>query len=140
MKEENTITAPLKSGFLAGAIALATTGCFSPTQSTITEFRADGKTITKQTVTSESVIKSLTESTKDKTCIVWESGWLAYLTASTATTDDPTPTFKIGAGKVDKGAITLHKDHKDLPVADVIKSTRSDIAITASGVSENNEK
>jgi hypothetical protein len=136
MNEENTITASLKIGFLAAAIALATTGCFSPTQSTITEFGADGKTITKQTVTSESVIKSLTESTKDKTCIVWESGWLAYLTASTATTEDPTPTFKIGAGKVDKGMITLHKDHKDLSVADVIKSTRSDLSVTTTGVTE----
>jgi hypothetical protein len=47
------------------------------------------------------------------------------MSASTATTEDPTPTFKMGAGKIDKGIITLHKDHKDLNVPEIIKSTRS---------------
>lgn len=111
------------------------TGCFSPTSATVTEYNADGK-VMKVTATSESVIKSITDSTKDKTLVVWESGWLAYLSASTATTEDPTPTFKIGAGKVDKGAISLHKDHKDMNIADVIKSTRSDLEVTTTGVAE----
>lgn len=134
---ETTLTASLKIAFLTFAIALATTGCFSPTQSTVTEFAADGKTITKQTVTSESVIKSVVASTKDKTCIVWESGWAAYLSATTATTEDPTPTFKMGAGKIDKGAISLHKDHKDLKIENVIKATRSDVTVSpTSGVTE----
>lgn len=134
--EENTLSASLKVAFLAGAIALATTGCFSPTQSTITEFGADGKTIVKQTVTSESVIKSVVESTKDKSVFTWESGWVAYLHATTATADTPTPTVKLGAGKIDKGAITLHKDHKDIPVADIIKATRSELEVSTSGVTE----
>jgi hypothetical protein len=111
------------------------TGCFSPTSTTVTEYNADGK-VMKVTATTESVIKSVTGSTKDKSIVVWESGWLAYLSASTATTDDPTPTFKMGAGKVDKGAISLHKDHKDLNIADVIKATRSDLEVTTTGVSE----
>lgn len=114
------------------------TGCFSPTSTTVTEYGADGKVL-KVTATTESVIKSVTESTKDKSIVVWESGWLAYVSASTATTDDPTPTFKMGAGKVDKGAITLHKDHKDLNIADVIKATRSDLAVTTTGVTEKKE-
>lgn len=111
------------------------TGCFSPTSTTVTEYGVDGKVV-KVTTTSESVIKSITDSTKDKSIVVWESGWLAYLSASTATTDDPTPTFKMGAGKVDKGAISLHKDHKDMNIADVIKATRSDLEVTTQGVSE----
>lgn len=138
--KETTLSTSVKIGFLAAAIALATTGCFSPTQSTITEFGADGKTIVKQTVTSESVIKSVVESTKDKSVFTWESGWNAYIHATTATADNPTPTVKIGAGKVDKGAITLHKDHKDIPVAEVIKSTRSDLEVTATGVTETKAK
>lgn len=138
--EENTLSASLKVAFLAGAIALATTGCFSPTQSTITEFSADGKKIVKQTITSESVIKSVVESTKDKSVFTWESGWVAYLHATAATAENPSPTFKLGAGKIDKGAITLHKDHKEISIPEVIKATRSELEVTTTGVTESKEK
>lgn len=130
MKKSNAILT------ITAAIATVTlTGCLSPTQATITEYGADGK-IVKETVTSESVIKSVTDSTKDKSVIVWESGWIAYMSATTATAENPSPTFKLGAGKVDKGAITLHKDHKDFPVADIIKATRSELEVSTTGVAE----
>lgn len=110
-------------------------GCFSGTESFITEYSADGKII-KTIQTSESVIKSVTASTKDKSVFTWESGWVAYLHATTATAENPTPTVKIGAGKVDKGAISLHKDHKDISIPDVIKSTRSDLEVSTTGLTE----
>ena len=116
-------------------LALLLTACFSPTQTTISQFDAQGK-LTKTTVTSESIIKSVVDSTKDKSCITWESGWAAYLTATAATTEDPTPTFKMGAGKIDKGIITLHKEHKNMPVAQIIKATRSDLNISPTGVTQ----
>lgn len=119
---------------LAGA-AVFLTACFSPTQTTISEYNSEGK-LTKTTITSQSVIKSIAESTKDKSIITWESGWAAYLSASTATTQSPTPTFKLGAGKVDKGVITLHKEHKDIGIAQIIKATRSQLSITTQGVSQ----
>lgn len=122
-----------------GSLLFLLTGCFTGTTSTVTEYDQNGK-IVKVTQTGESVVKSITESTKDKTCITWESGWNAYLHATAATAESPTPTFRIGAGKVDKGKLTLHKDHKDFPVAEIIKATRSDLEVTTSGVTESKVK
>lgn len=118
---------------LVAVFSLFLTACFAPTQTTVSEYNAEGKLV-KTTVTSQSVIKSVVESTKDKSLITWQSGWAAYMSASTATTEDPTPTFKIGAGKIDKGMITLHKDHKDLNVPEIIKSTRSQLTVATTGV------
>lgn len=135
--KETIVTATVKIAAVTAAITLgiSLTGCLSPTQTVITDYGADGK-IVKETVTSESVIKSVTDSTKDKSVIVWESGWIAYMSATTATAENPSPTFKLGAGKVDKGAITLHKDHKNFPVADIIKATRSELEVSATGLAE----
>lgn len=121
--------------FLAVA-TIVLTGCFTGTTTTITEFDTKGNVV-KVTETGESVVKSVVESTKDKTCITWESGWAAYLTATAASTEDPTPTLKIGAGKVDKGVITLHPNHTELQkiIPDVIKSTRQDLTVSTDGVS-----
>lgn len=139
--KETIITATVKIAAVTAAITLgiSLTGCLSPTQTTITEYGADGK-IVKETITSESVIKSVTDSTKDKSVIVWESGWIAYMSATTATAENPSPTFKLGAGKLDKGAITLHKDHKEISIPEVIKSTRSELEVSTSGVTEKKSK
>lgn len=116
-------------------MTLFLTACFAPTQTTISQYDAQGKLV-KTTVTSQSVIKSVVESTKDKSLITWQSGWAAYMSASTATTEDPMPTIKMGAGKIDKGMITLHKDHKDLKVEQIIKATRSQLTVSSTGVSQ----
>ena len=125
----------IRNAVFAIGILAGTDGCLSSTASTVTEYNTEGKVV-KITQTSESILKSVTESTKDKTCIVWESGWLAYICASTATTDDPTPTVKMGVGKVDKGAISLHKDHKELQnnLPAVIHATRDDLSVSVDGV------
>lgn len=135
--KETIVTATVKIAAVTAAITLgiSLTGCLSPTQTVITDYGADGK-IVKETVTSESVIKSVTDSTKDKSVIVWESGWIAYMSATTATAENPSPTFKIGAGKIDKGAITLHKYHKEISIPEVIKATRSELEVTTTGVTE----
>jgi len=121
---------------LSGAAAFLLTGCLSPTQSTIEEYDASGK-IVKTTVTSESVIKNLVDSTKDKSVVVWDNSWLAYISASAATTEDPTPTVKMGVGRADKGALTLHKDHSIDQAAAIIGAARAgEISVSATGVSE----
>lgn len=113
-------------------------GCLSPTQSTVTEYRPDGS-VEKVTVSSESVISSLTESTKNKTVIAWESGWLAYLSVSTATTEDPTPTAKIFAGKADKGLISALPGQKWDGIAAAIAATRQDLSVTTNGIENKSE-
>jgi hypothetical protein len=127
----------MRTFFIAAIAVLVFTGCTS-TQSTITEFDKDGKVV-KTTVTSESVVSTLTKSTKDKTVIAWESGWAAYIAASMATTEDPTPSVKMFAGKTDKGIISAHKDQKDWSnLAEVIKATKYDLEVSATGVKSGN--
>lgn len=117
---------------MAGVLLLLA-GCMTST-STITEFDAAGN-IVKKTVTNDSVVKSLTMSTKDKTVVAWESGWAAYLSASTATNDDPTPHVKIFAGKTDKGAISALPAQQDFAgIASVVQATKYDLAVTPEGV------
>lgn len=119
---------------IVAALAMALLSGCTATRSTVTEFDKDGKAV-KTTVTSESVVSTLTKSTKDKTVIAWESGWAAYISASTATQEDPTPAVKMFVGKTDKGIISAHKDQKSFDkIPEVIKATKYDLKVTSSGV------
>lgn len=118
---------------LCFAIAFAT-GCTS-TGTVITEFDANGKVV-KETKTSQSVISSVVESTKDKTVVVWEDVWAGYISASAGTTKDPTPHLDLFIGKVNKGVITLHKDQQELEgISDIIYATRSELSANSTGIS-----
>lgn len=105
------------------------TGCAS-TQSTITEYDASGN-ILKKTETSESVISSVVKSTKNKSVIIWEDGWAGYISVSSGTMDDPMPHGKIFAGKVNKGAVSILPDQKNVVgIAKIIQATKSDVSVS----------
>ena len=109
-------------------------GCAS-TRSMITEFDKDGK-ITRLTESTQSVIQTLMSSTQNKSVIIWEDGWAAYISGSTGTFDDPTPHGKIFCGKVNKGWISLQKDQQNIAgIAKIIQSTKNDVSVTLEGVS-----
>lgn len=111
-------------------------GCFAPTANTVTEYDSAGN-IVRVTETSESVVKSLVESTKDKTVILWDNSFLAYLSASAATMEDPTPTLKMGIGKADKGLISLK--HENLNPAEIVSAARAgDLSLSATGIENKN--
>ena len=119
---------------VAAVAAVIGSGCFSPTSSTITEYDADGR-ITRQTVTSESVVKTVVESTKDKSVIAWDNSWLAYLAVTTSTAEDPTPTMRMGIGRADKGAATIHRDHDLSLLSGIVEAIRAgEISVSASGI------
>ena len=124
----------MKHVFAAAVLmALAVTGC-TATRSTVREFDAAGN-LTRETITTESVAKEITASTQGKTVIAWENGWAAYLSASTATTDDPTPTVKMWAGKAAKGVISARPDQQDWDgIARTIAATREDLTVTPAGI------
>jgi hypothetical protein len=123
--------------YLVLILAAALCGC-TATQSTVTEYDKDGKVV-KTTVTSESVVSTLTKSTKDKTVIAWESGWAAYIAASAATQEDPTPTVKLFAGKTDKGIISAQKDQASWDkISEVIRATKYELSVSATGVKSGN--
>ena len=118
---------------ILAAALLVLTGCAS-TRSTITEYDSSGN-IVKKTESSESVIKTVTASTQGKTVVMWEDGWAAYISASSGTTEDPTPHGKIFAGKTNKGAISILPDQRNLPgIARIIQATKSDIEIGLDGL------
>lgn len=116
-------------------MGLFVTGCSSlSNRSIVTEYTSDGK-ISRVTETNESVITRITESTKSKTVIAWESGWMAYLSASTATTQDPTPTVKMFAGKSDKGAISALPNQADWEgISKAIVATKQELTLTPTGI------
>lgn len=129
----------MKKIFFSFVLVLLLTGCTS-TRSVITEFDSAGKII-KTTETQKSVISSIVESTKDKTVIIWEDGWAAYISASSGTTEDPTPHGKIFMGQVNKGVLSIHKDHKNIKgAAEVIRATKSDVTVNAQGASSTSTK
>ena len=110
----------------AVTIVFLSAGCAS-TRSTVTEYDAAGNVV-KRTETTESVISSVVESTRNKTVVAWEDGWAAYISLSSGTVDDPTPHGKIFAGQVNQGAISILPEQKNLTgIAQVIQSTKTDV-------------
>ena len=124
---------------LSAAALFVLTGC-AATKSTITEYDASGN-ILKKTETSESVISSVTKSTRNKSVIIWEDGWAGYISVSSGTLDDPTPHGKIFAGKINKGAVSLLPNQSGLPgIAKIIQATKSDLSVGLDGAaSESSE-
>ena len=110
------------------AVAGGLLSACASTSSTILEYDASGKVV-KRTETSESVIKTVTDSTKNKSVVVWEDGWAAYISVSSGTTEDPTPHGKIFMGKVNKGAISMLPNQSGLTgISTIIQSTKSDVS------------
>ena len=124
---------------LPAVALLVLTGC-AATRSTITEYDASGN-ILKKTETSESVISSVTKSTRNKSVIIWEDGWAGYISVSSGTLDDPTPHGRIFAGKINKGAVSLLPNQSGLPgIAKIIQATKSDLSVGLDGAaSESSE-
>jgi len=90
------------------AVLIALPGCFSATQSTIKEYNADGS-IARETVTSESVIKTVIDSTRDKLVIFNDQSWIGgiYFVPPGSDTANPAGVLKIAAGKSDLTMITV---------------------------------
>lgn len=119
--------------FIALPVLLSITGCAS-TKSVISEFDQAGN-IVKRTETTESVISTVMSSTKNKSVIIWEDGWAAYISGSTGTTEDPTPHGKLFCGKVNKGWISMQSDQQNIAdIAKIIQATKNDVAVTFEGV------
>jgi len=124
----------MKTLIFAFVLLFFVTGC-QATKSVVTEYDSEGRVI-KVTETGESVVKNITDSTKNKTVICWESGWAAYISGSTATQEDPTPTIKMFAGKTDKGAISALPTQQDWNgIANVINATKYELSVSTTGIS-----
>lgn len=116
---------------MATAIIVIGAGCSST--STVYEYDASG-TLTRKVETKESIAKSITDSAKNKTLIVWRKGWAGYMSVSMATEEDPTPTGKLYVGKIGGGYISILPDHADkINWPAVIAATGEDLSATLDG-------
>lgn len=115
--------------------ALILAGCGTlTTDNTVTTYNAEGKIVSVAKV-SGSVIPAIVESTRNKTVIAWDNSWLAGISVSAATTEDPTPTFKLLAGRKDKGVINLLPQHDISVLRGIITAIRSgDLSVSPTGV------
>jgi len=121
---------------LLAAMLFCVAGC--ATKTVVTEFDLEGH-ITKKTETDRDPFDKITESTRDKSVVGWSNGWAAYIRATTATTENPTPTGEIYAGKVSKGLLTLHKDQQNADkIPAIIAATREDVTVDMTGIKSNN--
>lgn len=129
MKNEIKLAGPMIAAFLLS-------GCMIGGGITeIKELDKDGKVV-KETVQKKPFVGYITDSTKDKTLIIWTSGWVAEVSAAFMNTEDPTPHVKIYAGKLDRGIISAKPDTKDWEgIAKAVVATKQDFNISMTGIS-----
>lgn len=127
-------------------ICFLVSGCLTgttETTTTITEFDTDGK-VTKTTVTNastESIVSSVMDSTKEKSLVVWDNSFKAYLSVSWGDTSTPTPHVDMGIGKNDKGYFSLHKNHGAEYGERMIQAARAqEITISNTGIETSSGK
>ena len=124
----------VKMCFCGLASALFLSGCFAPTRAVVREFDGEGRLV-RECETSESVVASLTKTTASKSVVVWESGWAAYLTATAATLENPTPQIRLFAGKTDRGMISaLPGETHWAEIAEAVRATKYDLSVSGDGV------
>ena len=108
------------------------------TTSNVTTYDKDGKITVVENVDAD-IIGSIVQSTKNKSLIVWHTGWAFGLSISPGTLEDPTPTAKIICGKFNDGYIAMLKDQQGFAWTDVAKAiaaTNSNLSATEGGVTE----
>lgn len=120
---------------LCALMLTAVSGCFSPSENIVREFDAGGKVI-KESVTRESIVKNVVESTKTKFVVLWDNSFLAFLQATAATVETPTPALKLGVGKADRGMITAPQGSSPAVLAKIVEALRSgEWKVSSSGIS-----
>ena len=126
----------IKGLFPVAALAMFCTGCaFGSATSTVTEYDVEGR-ITRRTESKQPVSQILTESTKNKTVVLWESGWTAGISCAVASAEDPTPHIRIYAGKADKGMISALPQQENWDgIAKTVLMTKQDLNISLAGIS-----
>lgn len=131
---------------LAVASVIVMTGCLSPTQTKITEFDpATGKQV-KETTTSESVLKTLTESTKGKLVLINNQSWTGgvYFVPPASDAENAAGVLKAAITKRDFTMLTVPMEAINSAtaigaingLAGMVAAGRAgDIGITSSGIS-----
>ncbi len=122
---------------------LSLAGCLAPTLSTIREYNAGGELV-RETVTSESILKTVTESTRNKLVFINNQSWVAGLRAVPpgSSIENPAGVFELLAGKCDVTMLTLPASASNMTpsnargLSQIIEAARSgELSIGSSGLS-----
>lgn len=109
-------------------------GCFSSSEDRIRKFDPSGNLMYEK-ICSESPVKSILNSMDDKSIILWDNSWIAFISASSFSLEDPAPVLKMGIGHADKGYISLLGQHDFSPIPETVRAVREDtISLSASGI------
>lgn len=122
-------------GLLPGCFfSLALTGCLSDSEDHVREFDPSGVLIREEAHT-ESPVKSILASVGDKTIVLWDNSWIAFISASSFSLEDPAPVFKMGVGHADKGYISLLSQHDFSSVSETVRAVREEaLTLSTSGI------
>lgn len=122
-------------GVLCGCfLGLVLTGCLSDSEEHIREFD-DAGILTREVIRSESPVKSILASAGNKTILLWDNSWIAFISASSFSLEDPAPVFKMGIGHADKGYISLLPQHDFSTVPETVRAVREEaLTLSASGI------
>ncbi len=129
--------------FALAACTLALGGCLSPTQSIVREY-SDAGALMRETITNESVLKTVMESTKHKVVFVNDQSWLAGVRAIPpgSSAENPAGVLEMLAGKRDITMLTVPAKQANITpatargIATLIEAARAgDITLGAEGVS-----
>lgn len=109
--------------------AFVLTGCLAPTQTVVEELDPATGKLTKRTTTSESVVKTVTDSTKDKWLLVSKQGWLGGIRAipPASAADNPAGCLELVAGKDDTVISTMPMQQITPEVAAVVMGKFFDV-------------
>jgi len=115
-------------------LPIAMTACFSSSEDQVREFDPSGVLIREEN-RSESPIRSVLNSVRGKTVILWDNSWIAFITASSFSLEDPAPVFKMGIGHADKGYISLLEQHDFSSIPETVRAVREgSLSLSPSGV------
>jgi len=129
----------------AAGLAVLLAGC-AGTWSVVEELDPATGEVVRRTETSESIAKTVVDSTKSKLVLVSKQGWLGGIRAVPpgSSTDNPAGVLELMIGKDDTLLLTVPSAQVESPAvaeavrqfADLVAAARaSDLSLTASGVS-----
>lgn len=136
---------------LVGLLTIMLAGCLSPTKSEVKEFDPTTGKLVKETVTSESVAKTVVDSTKGKIVFISDQSWTGgvYFVPPASDAEDVAGVLKLLVAKRDFVMMTAPFAPISEPVAvnsikglaDMVASGRAgEISVNANGINSTTQK
>lgn len=132
-------------GLVGILVVFGFSGCksiFESTDNTTIE-EYSNSVLTKKTTTtltkkeSESLVKTIVNSTQNKTVIMWRRGWAGGVEATIFSEENPLPVLRAFGAKDDEGVVTIPKDQKgteNIPAIVSAATATEGVSISKDGI------